>query len=77
MKDNTSLPRLLSTKQFAAMAGFGESTVEKLRIFGGGPPFIKLGKGRTGRVVYDLADIEKWLADRKRTNTSQRTPEAA
>jgi hypothetical protein len=32
----------------------------------GGPPFTKLGR----RVVYQKADLDAWLAQGKRTSTS-------
>jgi len=31
-----------------------------------GIPFIKIGEGKRGLVRYDLADLERWVAERKR-----------
>ena len=36
-------------------------TAQRWRTSGDGPPFIRLGKRR---VVYRVADIEQWLAQR-------------
>jgi hypothetical protein len=40
----------------AADLGLGVSTLNKLRLTGGGPRFAKL----TSVVVYDLADLDRW-----------------
>ena len=71
MSEANRVSRLLSTKQAADIIGCGESTLEKMRVFGGGPKYVKLSKSRRGRVVYDPVDIEAWVADRKRSNTSE------
>ncbi len=46
--------------------GLSVSTLNKLRVFGGGPVFLKLGR----RVVYDLADLDHWLETKRRRSTS-------
>ena len=46
--------------------GLSVSTLNKLRVFGGGPVFLKLGR----RVKYDIADLDAWLASRRRWSTS-------
>lgn len=50
----------------ADYTGLSTSTLNKLRVFGGGPPFLKLGR----RVVYDPADLDAWMAERRRRSTS-------
>ncbi len=50
----------------ATYLGLSVSTLNKLRVFGGGPVFLKLGR----RVVYDLADLDDWLASKRRRSTS-------
>lgn len=57
---------MLRTDEAAAYCGSTASTLEKLRCFGGGPRFLKLGR----RVVYDPSDLDEWLAKRRRTSTS-------
>jgi predicted DNA-binding transcriptional regulator AlpA len=54
------------TRFAAHYTGQSRSRLEKLRCFGGGPEFIKLGR----RVVYDSADLDLWLAGQKRRSTS-------
>ncbi len=46
--------------------GLSVSTLNKLRVFGGGPVFLKLGR----RVVYDISDLDEWLASKRRRSTS-------
>jgi predicted DNA-binding transcriptional regulator AlpA len=53
--------------------GLSVSTLNKLRVFGGGPIFLKLGR----RVAYDLGDLEAWLATKRRRSTSDAGGEAA
>lgn len=53
--------------------GLSVSTLNKLRVFGGGPVFLKLGR----RVAYDLADLDAWLATKRRRSTSDSGGEAA
>src|SRR5215831_12063891 len=33
-----------------------------------GIPFIKIGEGKRGLVRYDLADLERWVAEKKRVD---------
>ncbi len=64
--------RRLKTRQAADYLGLARSTLEKLRVFGGGPVYEKLGRS----VVYDVDDLERWAASRKRSNTSGSIREA-
>ncbi|MFK8251791.1 helix-turn-helix transcriptional regulator [Ancylobacter terrae] len=65
----TALQKLLDTNEAAQIVGLGKSTLDKLRISGGGPRFVKVG-GR--RVLYDPADLREWLDGLKRRSTSDR-----
>ena len=46
--------------------GWSTSTLSMSRVYGGGPPYYKVG----GIVTYDLDDIDAWLAAHKHTSTS-------
>jgi hypothetical protein len=59
--------KMLSTAEAAIYCGSSASTFSKLRVFGGGPVFIKIGY----RVVYDPSDLDRWLAARRRTSTDK------
>jgi predicted DNA-binding transcriptional regulator AlpA len=62
---NVPNPRL-NVEAAAGYTGISASTLNKLRVFGGGPVFLKLGR----RVAYDVADLDAWLAARRRRSTS-------
>lgn len=61
-----SPPRMLRTDEASKLIGLSPSTLAKLRLTGGGPRYIKLGR----TVVYDPADIEAWLRSHRRLSTS-------
>jgi hypothetical protein len=50
--------RLLNTNRTADFLGVRPKTLAKWRVYGGGPPFVRLG----GRVMYDVTDLEKYVA---------------
>lgn len=58
---------VLDTEAAARYIGLAASTLEKMRVAGGGVPFVKLGRA----VRYRVCDLEQYLADRVRDNTSQ------
>jgi len=39
----------------------------KLRVYGGGPRFIKIGK----KILYDCDDLDAWLNKNKHASTSE------
>lgn len=43
-----------------------KSTLDKLRVYGGGPAYFKLGRV----IVYALADLDSWMAARRRASTA-------
>ena len=51
----------------AAYVGLSESTLNKLRLSGGGPRYLKI---TPRRVTYDTADLDEWLASKRRMSTS-------
>lgn len=57
----------LTVEEAATYTGISASTLNKLRCFGSGPAYLKLGR----RVVYDLADLDFWLTSHKRRSTSE------
>lgn len=62
-----TIPRAkLRTDLAAKYIGLSVSTINKLRLTGGGPTYIKLGR----TVVYDIADLDAWLDAHRRKSTS-------
>jgi predicted DNA-binding transcriptional regulator AlpA len=59
--------RKLRTEDAARYAGSSGSAFAKMRCYGGGPRFIKIGR----IVVYDTADLDAWLASKTFSSTSQ------
>lgn len=66
MADTRTTPLTFNTHAAADYCGLGVSTLEKLRVSGGGPDFFKLGR----RVVYRRDDVNAWLAAKRRQSTS-------
>lgn len=58
--------QMLRTPEAAQYLGLTKSTLDKLRIFGDGPTYHKLGRV----VVYSHDDLDQWLAARRRASTS-------
>jgi predicted DNA-binding transcriptional regulator AlpA len=54
---------LFSTAEAAAHIGKSASWLNKTRMTGTGPVYMKLG----GSVRYDAADLETWMASQRRT----------
>jgi hypothetical protein len=57
----------LNVIQAAQYTNISKSSLDKLRVYGGGPLYIKVG----ARVIYDRLDLDTWLIDKKVANTSQ------
>jgi predicted DNA-binding transcriptional regulator AlpA len=57
----------MDTKEAAAHSQHAESTLEKLRTYGGGPRFAKRGR----KVLYRQSDIDAWLAETVVSSTSE------
>jgi len=56
----------LDTKAAAKHCGVGKSTLEKLRLTGGGPRYFKPSRA----VRYLAADLDAWMESRARNSTS-------
>jgi excisionase family DNA binding protein len=56
----------LSVIEAAKVVGLGVSTLNKLRLTGGGPEYLKLGR----RVLYPRDGIEAWLRSHRVGSTS-------
>ena len=67
-----TLPRYLNTVQAAAWLGLSPRTLQRMRVTGDGPPYVKWRR----RVIYDRADLDDWVAQRKRRSTKEGVEEA-
>ncbi|HCJ70404.1 helix-turn-helix transcriptional regulator [Agrobacterium pusense] len=66
MQENVHDASMMRTIDAAAFVGLSPSTLTKLRLTGGGPLYLKLGK----TVVYDRSDLKTWLDSKRRRSTS-------
>ncbi len=57
---------LVDTDDAARYLGLAKQTLAKFRVSGESPPYYKIGR----RVLYDRADLDEWLANRRRRSTS-------
>jgi predicted DNA-binding transcriptional regulator AlpA len=63
------MTKILNTTQAAEYIGRGPSTVEKWRVKGLGPKFVRVGPRCVG---YTPADLDEWIASLPRcTSTSE------
>ncbi len=63
------MERVLKTKEAAEFLNLSPSFLEKARVYGDGPPFVRLG---SRAVAYRLSDLTEWLEGRVRQSTSER-----
>lgn len=54
----------LRVREAAEFLGLSKSTLDRLRCYGGGPRYFKLGKA----VTYDPADLMAWRDERARAD---------
>jgi hypothetical protein len=64
----TSISRKLSVQEAADFLNLSVSFLNKKRLDGSGPPFLRLG---LRRIVYDIHDLERWAAQGRRLHTSK------
>jgi hypothetical protein len=65
---------LLQTPEAAARLGFAASTLEKMRLRGNGPPYLRLSPRR---IVYEADRLDAWARGREFTSTSEYPRSAA
>jgi excisionase family DNA binding protein len=59
--------RLLTQREAAILLRLSERTLERLRVQGSGPVYVKAGRS----VRYREADLEAWIASRVVNSTSE------
>jgi predicted DNA-binding transcriptional regulator AlpA len=59
---------LLTQREAAVALRLSERTLERMRVQGTGPRFVKCNRS----IRYSQQDLEQWIADRVRTSTSQK-----
>jgi predicted DNA-binding transcriptional regulator AlpA len=69
--DMTTL-ELLNELTVSKTLGLTRKALQNMRWRGGGPRYVKLGR----RVLYDRADLEAWIQQNKRGDTSESSARA-
>jgi excisionase family DNA binding protein len=64
------MQRLLTQAEAAEILCLSERTLERLRVSGTGPKFVRMGKS----VRYRIEDVEAFVADRVVGSTSEAHP---
>lgn len=61
----------LNSQEAADILRISIRTLERMRVEGSGPRYLKAGKGTRARVLYRHADLEAWLNARTYVSTSE------
>lgn len=64
------IPALLTTVEAAKVLRLSPRTLERHRVQGAGPRYMKAGPGLRARVLYGLEDLTNWI-ERKYGSTSE------
>ncbi len=62
-------PLVVTEFEAAQMLRVSPRTLQRLRLAGGGPPYVPLTPGGA-RIGYPVADLQAWLASRTVASTS-------
>ncbi|PBB93240.1 DNA-binding protein [Mesorhizobium sp. WSM3864] len=60
----------IRVRQAAEYVGLSKSNLDKMRCYGGGPAYIKLGNS----VIYRTEDLDLWLAGNRRSSNDNGKP---
>ena len=61
---------LLTTAEAAHVLRLSPRTLERFRVEGTGPSYLKAGPGKRARVLYRLEDLQAWLNQSRFSSTS-------
>lgn len=64
----TDTPTLLTIEKAAETLGVHRSFLDRRRVAGGGPRYIRLS---TRVIRYAAVDLDEWLVSNRRANTSE------
>lgn len=59
---------LLNVRESAEHLRVSKSYLDKLRVYGGGPLFLRLG---ARKILYRRSDLDEWAASRRYRSTSE------
>ena len=61
----------LTTIEVAEMLRISRRTLERMRVEGTGPPYLKVGPGKRSRVLYREQDVLGWISRYQFASTSE------
>jgi transcriptional regulator GlxA family with amidase domain len=61
----------LTTAEAAQLVRLSPRTLERLRLQGSGPRYLKAGRGKKARVLYRRTDLVAWLEQSEFKSTSE------
>ncbi|MEM7620188.1 MAG: helix-turn-helix domain-containing protein [Pseudomonadota bacterium] len=61
----------LTSDEAAKLLRLSTRTLERMRVTGDGPRFMKAGTGKRSRVLYKTSDISEWLENNAYHSTSE------
>jgi len=71
--EQTGVMPLLTTAEAAGRLRLSPRTLERLRVSGDGPRYVKAGPGKRARVFYLGRDLDAWLSRFQFASTSEYT----
>lgn len=63
--------RYLNSEEAARILRLSARTLERMRVEGSGPKYLKAGRGTRARVLYRPTDLDAWLESRTFNSTSE------
>lgn len=67
----SDIPVLLTSKEAAELLRVSKRTLERMRVEGGGPRYLKVGPGKRSRVLYRQDEVLRWLESFTFASTSE------
>ena len=61
----------MTSDEAAGMLRISKRTLERMRVEGTGPRYLKVGPGKRSRVLYRMAEVEAWLNRHSYGSTSE------
>lgn len=65
-----TMEKLLTQEQAAELLALAPATLEKMRQRGDGPPFLKLGRGRSSPVRYSPTALQRYVLESEQRCTT-------
>ena len=63
--------KFMRTAQAAMRIGLAKNTLEKMRVSGEGPPFVRISPRR---IVYEAAALDSWIKSRGEHRSTEVVP---